>query len=189
MDVTAAREELSRQTVTEEEQDVGHGICLEQLINDDYQRIRALAWKFGLPADEIDDAAQEIFVRACTGANRFRGDCTPSTWLTRIAVNYLCSRRRKMLRRRNVISTDRETVAQVAVGRPDGVEIADAHERAVECIRRLSGKLRAAFVLRYIEEMSCAEVAETLGVPQSTVRTRIYHARKKLRRMMRGYEP
>jgi len=189
MDVTAACEELLRQTVAQEEQDVGRGVCLEKLINDDYERIRALAWKFGLTADEIDDAAQEIFARACAGAKRFRGECTPSTWLTRIAVNYLCSRRRTIRRRRSVVTNENDSIEQAPAETRNDAETAEAHDRAAECVRRLSGKLRAAFVLRYLEEMSCAEVAETLGIPEATVRTRIYHARKKLRRMMRGYEP
>ena len=189
MDVTAAREELLRQTDAQEDHDVGRGICLEKLINEHYERIRALAWKFGLPADEIDDAAQEVFARACAGAKKFRGDCAPSTWLTRIAVNYLCSRRRTMLHHMKVVTNENVSIEQVPTRARNDAESAEARDRAVECISRLPRKLRAAFVLRYLEEMSCAEVAETLGIPEATVRTRIYHARKKLRRMMRGYEP
>ncbi len=70
-----------------------------------------------------------------------------------------------------------------------GTTVAEAYDRAVACVRRLPVKQRRVFVLRYLEEMSCAEVAETLGIPEATVRTRTFHACKKLRGMMKGYEP
>ena len=62
-------------------------------------RIRRLAWRFGVPAQELDDAVQDVFVRAWAGFARYRGEATARTWLTRIAVNHLTSWRRGMMRR------------------------------------------------------------------------------------------
>ncbi|MBN2307631.1 MAG: sigma-70 family RNA polymerase sigma factor [Candidatus Hydrogenedentes bacterium] len=162
------------------------GIDLEQLVREESDRLRGLAWRFGLPSAELDDAVQEVFARAWAGRARFRGDCAPATWLTRIAVNYFTSRRRTLLRRMRVFAGGRPAGDASA---PPGntAERAEAHARAVECIRALSPKLRKVFVLRYLEEMSCAEVAETLGIPESTVRTRVYNARKKLRNILKGH--
>ena len=61
---------------------------LEALYRQEYRRIRLLAWKFGLPEDELDDAVQDVFARVCAGFHRFRGDCALTTWLTRVAVNH-----------------------------------------------------------------------------------------------------
>ena len=72
---------------------------LEALYSQEYRRIRLLAWKFGLPEDELDDAAREVFARVCAGFHRFRGDCALSTWLARIAVNHFTLRRRALYRR------------------------------------------------------------------------------------------
>jgi len=163
-------------------------VDIEQLVREESARIRALAWRFGVPEEELDDAVQEVFVRAWLGAPRFRGACAPSTWLTRIAVNYFVSRRRALMRRmrrmvRGEVSAEQPLPAQP---RP---EVREAHERAVGCIRRLPRRLREVFVLRYLEEMPCKEVAETLTIPEATVRTRAYHARRRLRAMLKGFEP
>jgi RNA polymerase sigma-70 factor, ECF subfamily len=162
---------------------------LETLYRQEYRRIRLLAWRFGLPEDELDDAAQDVFARVCAGFHRFRGDCALSTWLTRIAVNHFTLRRRALFRH---IRTFRpyDDAAERAPGK-DGPssEAREAHERAVVCVRRLPVKLRKVFVLRHLEEMSCREVAGTLDIPEATVRTRSYHACRKLRGMMKGYEP
>jgi RNA polymerase sigma-70 factor (ECF subfamily) len=187
MDATVREETLSDVSVRE-----GPGakcaISLEKLVQEHYDRIRRLAWRFGIPEDEIDDAAQEVFARACAGLKRFRGECSPSTWLTRIAINHLTSRKRRLVRRLRVFSTGADVIEQVASRPMRSPETSEAHARAMDCVRRLPVKLRTAFVLRYLEEMSCAEVAETLRIPEATVRTRVFYARRKLRAMLRGYE-
>ncbi len=53
------------------------------------------------------------------------------------------------------------------------------------CIRRLPPKLRTVLVLRYLEERNAAEVAQLLGIPEPTVRSRTFHARKRLRALMK----
>lgn len=55
------------------------------------------------------------------------------------------------------------------------------YDRAVRALHRLPPKLRQAVVLRFLEGLSGPEVAAALGVPEATVRTRVYHARRKLR--------
>lgn len=159
------------------------------LMREQYARVCRLAWRFGVPQAELEDAVQDVFAAAWIGAGSFRGDCAPATWLTRIAVNHFVSRRRAWMRRARVFFRGGAFIEAVAA--PEGVspEQAEAHARAVACIRRLPERLRAVFVLRYIEEMSCGEVAGVLGIPEATVRTRVFHARKRLRKMLRGYEP
>jgi RNA polymerase sigma-70 factor (ECF subfamily) len=188
MDATVREGALS-DVSARERRDTTCEISLDKLVRDEYDRIRRLAWRFGLPEDEIDDAAQEIFARACAGLKRFRGDCSPSTWLTRIALNYLTSRRREIARRIRLFSGRPQVIENSRAGPIIRPETAEAHRRAMDCIRRLPVKLRTAFVLRYLEEMSCAEVADVLNIPEATVRTRIFYARRKLRAMLRGYEP
>ena len=67
-------------------------------------------------------------------------------------------------------------------------DVLEAHTRAVSCIKRLPRRQRIVFVLRYLEKMSCEEVAHVLGIPEATVRTRVYHGRRRLRQMMRETE-
>ncbi|MCC6698577.1 MAG: RNA polymerase sigma factor [Candidatus Hydrogenedentes bacterium] len=162
---------------------------LEDLIAREYPRLRRLAWRFGLPEDELDDAVQDVLAKAWAARGRFRGDAAQSTWLTRVALNHFTSIRRGWLR--NLKTFVRDPFATMSEPAPNTEHAVrdEAHERAVACIQRLPRKLRLVFVLRYLEEMSCADVAETLRIPEVTVRTRVYHARKKLREWMKGYEP
>ena len=163
-------------------------VSLDALVRDEYARIRGLGWRFGLPEDELEDAVQEVFSLACAGLPKFRGESAPRTWLTRIAVNHFISRQRSWRRRLRVLVRNEDGRWDAKARRAVSHELNEAHERAVECIQGLSIKLRAVFVLRYLEDMSVAEVAETLNIAEGTVRSRIYHARQNLRRMMRGVE-
>lgn len=162
---------------------------IEALFREEYGRIRRLAWRFGLPEDELDDAAQEVFVRVCAGVKRFRGESSLSTWLTRIAVNYYTSQRRAMFRRLRTFLPQTEGIERIPAKPTGNAQASEAYDRAVACVRRLPVKQRQVFVLRYLEEMSCVEVAETLGIPEATVRTRAFYACRKLRDMMKGHEP
>ncbi|MCL4692536.1 MAG: RNA polymerase sigma factor [Candidatus Hydrogenedentes bacterium] len=170
-----------------EEQPIDADRTLEDLIAREFPRLQRLAWRFGLPADELDDAVQEVFAKAWAGRGRFRGDAALTTWLTRVAVNHFTSRRQGWLRRMRVFHRDPDQVDR-APASGGNIETNDGYERAVACIRQLPPKLRQVLVLRYLEEMSCAEVAETLGIPEATVRTRVFHARKKLRDRMGEHE-
>lgn len=163
--------------------------AIDALLRDDYAQIRRLAWRFGLPEDEIDDATQEVFAKVWLHYAKFRGDCAPATWLTRIAVNSFTSRRRALVRRFRMF---RQTIAAddgVPTRSPVDPAVRDAYERAVACVGRLPVKVRQVFVLRYLEDMSAVEVAETLGIPEATVRSRAFLARKRLQQMMKGCEP
>lgn len=172
-----------------EEKPIDLDRTLEDLIAREYPRIRRLAWRFGLPEDELDDAVQDVFVKAWAARNRFRGDAAQSTWLTRVAINHFTSRRRIGLRRLQTFLRDPNAMERAKTPDSRQTERNEAYEHAVAYIRRLPPKLRQAFVLRYLEDMTCAEVAETLQIPEATVRTRVFHARKKLREWMKGYEP
>ena len=66
----------------------------DQLVRAEHDRLRRLAWRFGVPAHELDDAVQDVFLRAWAGYAGFRGEASARTWLTRVAVNTLTSRRR-----------------------------------------------------------------------------------------------
>jgi len=167
----------------------GEVLDFDRLVRSEDRRVRTLAWRFGVPAHELDDVVQDIFMKAWVAQNRFRGDAEPATWLTRIAVNHLVSRRRSLRTRIAAMARLRTRPAAQPVQPDADFASREAEARAVECVRRLSSKLRAVFVLRYLEEMSAAEIAETLSIPQATVRTRAFHARKQLRLMMKDYLP
>ena len=141
---------------------------------------------------EAEDALQDAYLEAYRHIGEFRGDAQLSTWLTRIVITRALMRLRKEKRHRNVVSIDsRET--------PDGDRLEadvkdDAAEPPVETVWRgelrklieqrvdeLPLPFRTVFVLREIEDMSAAETADALGIPEATVRSRHFRARAMLR--------
>jgi RNA polymerase sigma-70 factor (ECF subfamily) len=172
-----------RISIESEALDFDRLVCAEQA------RIRTLAWRFGVSAAELDDAVQDVFVKAWAARAAFRGDASPSTWLTRIAINHLVSRQRSLRTRLRALA-DLRAIWKLGPRRPDArLALSEAEQEAMACVRRLPEKLRTAFVLRYLEEMSAADAAGILDIPEATVRTRAFHARKKLRAMLKDYEP
>ena len=133
-----------------------------------------------------EDAVQEAYMRAYGAIDSFRGESKLSTWLIRIVANEALARRRKDVRRAEVMplsggdAVDLETPMQ-----EDGPQqMAERGEmrRLLEAkIDRLPDSYRAVFVLRALEELSVEETAAALGIPEATVRSRFFRARGLLR--------
>lgn len=138
---------------------------------------------------EVEDIAQESFLKAYRAIAQFRGDSAFYTWLYRIAVNtaknYLFSRGRRPIpvSDLNTNSEDGESFEFQAVtdssdtpeGVMVGVQIAEAVNRAVE---KLPDELNTAVTLREMEGLSYEEIAEVMNCPIGTVRSRIFRARE-----------
>ncbi len=139
---------------------------------------RVVRGVLGDPA-ESEDVTQEAFLRAFEAIGRFRGESGFFTWLYRIAVNAaLRARERK-----------RPTVAEVP--EPEA-PAAEPHEEdgptlatLERLLRQLPGDYRAIVVLRDIEALSYADIAETLELPMGTVMSRLFRARAELRALWR----
>lgn len=143
--------------------------------------------------DEADaeDALQDAYLDAYRHIGEFRGEAQLSTWLTRIVVNQALMRRRRHKRDGTVVpftaERDDERPAEVEV-RDDTQEDPSAATLRAELrgilerrIDELPAAFRAVFVMRDVEEMSVAETALCLSIPESTVRTRLFRARALLR--------
>jgi RNA polymerase sigma-70 factor, ECF subfamily len=131
---------------------------------------------------EAEDVMQDAYVRAYEHLAEFEGRARFSTWLTRIAVHDALARVRRSRRFDPLESHSEEpTMAAQSTRSPEGQasdgEMRVALERA---IGELPEEFRAVFVLRAVEEMSGAETAECLGIPEETVKTRLHRARGRL---------
>lgn len=144
---------------------------------------------------EAEDVVQEAHVRAFSGLARFRGDAAFSTWLTRIAVNEAVGRlrrRRKLLQLATVETACGEGRSHVilfpglaAEADPESAAARMEVRRVLEsAIDGLPNEFRIVFVLREIEGMSTEETAGHLGVRTETVKTRLYRARRRLRKVL-----
>ena len=141
---------------------------------------------------EAEEVLQEAYLLAFYNLERFRGESTMLTWLTRIVVNNAIARSRKLKRRAEIIAIasepDWETHPASVSLHLDSIE---QPEQAMECseLRRLIEKkiddlpetFRAVFMLRALEEMSVEDASACLGIPEATVRTRYFRAKGLLR--------
>ena len=135
---------------------------------------------------EACDVAQETFIKAYRAIGTFRGDSAFSTWLCRIGINtaknYLVSRRRRPLSQ-DVDVADAEHLGHAADvsthDTPEALLLSDEIQHSVfEVIDKLPPDLRQAITLRELEGLSYEEIAESMGCPLGTVRSRIFRARE-----------
>ena len=155
------------------------------------QRLFRAAWSILKNRGEAEDAVQSAYMRAFAAAASFEGRSSLATWLTRIAINEALGRRRATQRR--LATLDAGSVAVLDEYRdkmmrgstftpaPDALAQAQLRGLLERAIGELPESFRAVFVLREIEGMSVEEVAEALGIPAATVKTRDLRARRRLR--------
>ena len=140
---------------------------------------------------DADDIGQETFVRFYHSLDRFRGDASVGTYLTRIAINQCLQhlRRRRSWTRRFVGESDLE--AALPDRAEDAVPALEDGERSAlvhRAVRALPAKHRSVVVLRMLRELSTNETAEVLGVPPGTVMSRLSRALASLRAPLAALE-
>jgi len=140
-----------------------------------------------------DDLTQEVFVRVYAHRRNYRRGSKLSTWLFTIAANLAKNEIRRRVRRRNWFSLDafQETFrdgTMVLADRAEGSERSLEREQLQEAVGRaiatVPEKYRLALVLRDIEGLAYEEIAQVLGIPGGTVRSRINRARSTLKRKL-----
>jgi RNA polymerase sigma-70 factor, ECF subfamily len=136
---------------------------------------------------EIEDVAQEAFIKAYRALPNFRGESAFYTWLYRIAINtaknYLVAQGRRAPTQTEAEIEDAENFDDGDSLRtedtPDRMllskQVAEAVNRAIE---RLPEELRTAIVLRELEGLTYEEIAASMNCPIGTVRSRIFRARE-----------
>lgn len=161
-----------------------------------YQRkiMRLLARMIKEPS-EIEDVAQEAFIKAYRAIPQFRGESAFYTWLYRIAINtarnwQVSHNRRPVAANGNNENEDGETFDQFdTLSDLSTPESLMASRQVVEtvnaAIAALPEELRAAIVLREIEGMSYEDIAQSMGCPIGTVRSRIFRAREAIAAQLR----
>ena len=139
------------------------------------------------PAD-VSDVAQEAFIKAYRSLPSFRGDSAFYTWLYRIAVNcaknYLTSQGRKPATS-DIDASEAENYDSAVALRdnstPENLLLSDEIRQVVfDTIESLPDDLRSAITLREIDGLSYDEIAEVMGCPVGTVRSRIFRARERI---------
>lgn len=143
--------------------------------------VRAFAKRLLGDAATAEDLVHEVFVSLPRAVRNFRGDSALRTFLISVAVNHARHHVRAAQRRRRAISAYGE-LEQARAQDPEHEarrrELADLLTRALDT---LPIEQRVAFVLCEVEERTSREAALIVGAPEATLRTRLFHAKKKLR--------
>ncbi len=138
-------------------------------------------------ATDLEDVVQDVFLQVHRSIRDFRGQSRFSTWLYRVTVNVVLMGRRAARSRPAFV----ESAEQHVANRSDDRALPDeqvSRRLRVEAFRRLldrlSEKKRTVYVLHELEGVPPAEIAEIVGAPVLTVRTRLFYARRELAQML-----
>ena len=171
----------------------GDAAAFDLLVRKYQHRVAAVISRYVHDWAEVQDVAQDTFIRAYRAIGGFRGDAQFPTWLHRIAVNtaknHLASHGRRPpgedieiedaeqfesgLRLRDNDTPERELMRQ------------QLEQTVLAAVEALPQDLRDAITLREVEGMSYEEIAERMGCPIGTVRSRIFRAREAIDARMR----
>lgn len=148
--------------------------------------VRRLAYAILRDADEAEDAAQDGVLQALVKLDRYDPTRPFGPWLMRIVANAAIDRRR----RRAVRDTSELDEAVAGGGPLPDVEVdrLALRQRLAMALDKLPERYRVAVVLFDVEGYSQAEIAQILGVAPGTVRSAVFHARRRLRRWLEDWK-
>jgi RNA polymerase sigma-70 factor (ECF subfamily) len=161
--------------------------AFELLVSKYQRKVFRLLSRFIRDSAEIEDVAQEAFIKAYRALPNFRGESAFYTWLYRIAIN---TAKNHLVAQRRRAPTTTETEVEDAENFDDADQLRDVNtpesmmqsrqvgEAVNRAIEKLPEDLRTAIVLRELEGLSYEEIAESMNCPIGTVRSRIFRARE-----------
>lgn len=165
----------------------GQTDAFETLMQRHQRRLFCALSQMSGSAETAQDLAQEAFVRAWQRLASFRGDSAFYSWLFRIALNLYMSDRRRHRPAHHSLDAMREGAGVEPSDFRSGNQPSDRSETMERCqlvqsaIATLPEEFRTALVLKEINDMSYDEIAEAVGCPIGTVRSRIHRARLELK--------
>ena len=159
--------------------------ALENLVERWQERLWRHAWRLTGDEDAAYDVLQESWLAITRGLRRLQDAAAFHGWVYQIVSHKSRDWIRRESRRRGLKTTLEEQL-------PDADREATLKQQRVDTVREaiqcLPGSDRAILTLRYEEEFAMAGIAEILNIPEGTVKSRLFHARNRLREIMRKTE-
>jgi RNA polymerase sigma-70 factor (ECF subfamily) len=149
-----------------------------------HQAVRVFAQRLVGDVDAAEDLVQDVFVALPRAVTRFRGECALRTFLVSIAVNHAKNHVRAAARRRAALARLAREPEPGSADPHRDAERRQLGDRLMLALDALPLEQRVAVVLAEIEDRTSTEIATIVGAPEGTVRTRIFHAKRKLRELM-----
>jgi len=170
----------------------GDEAAWEELVRQHTRQVYGICFRFTNSGQEAQDLTQEVFMRVFRTIKTFRSaEGSFNTWLARVTRNLLIDHYRRTRQERVTDSIEEqlpmlEEEGAAASVRPDSaVAGREASEILQVTLQKLSPDLREAVILRDLQEMEYREIAQVLGIPEGTVKSRINRGRAELARLLR----
>ncbi len=163
--------------------------AIDDVYRQHHAALRGFANRFlGDPA-AAEDLVHDVFMVLPGAIRKFRGDSSLRTFLIAIAVKRAYKHIRTVTRRRAAMERlAAQPTSQSSPSPASALANAQLAEKLYAALDRLPRDQRTAFVLCEIDQMTAGEAAKVVDAPEATVRTRLFHARKKLRELLADQE-
>jgi RNA polymerase sigma-70 factor (ECF subfamily) len=167
----------------------GDQTAWNQIVRQHWRKVFNLAYKFVGRHDEAEDLTQDIFLKIFKALHTFDRRANFQTWLISISRNLCIDHYRSVRKERETMARDVDASQLTPVSRERGphsqLEQTDLKNLVRLALAELPPALRQAVVLRDLQEFSYQEIADQLGLPEGTVKSRINRGRLELARQLR----
>ncbi len=167
---------------------LGDQVAWEQIVRQHWRKVFNLAYKFVGRHDEAEDLTQDIFLKIFKALHTFDRRANFQTWLISISRNLCIDHYRSVRKERETMARDVDASMLTPVSRERGpyrqLEDSDLQRQIRLALEELAPALRQAVELRDLQELSYQEIADQLGLPEGTVKSRINRGRLELKRQL-----
>ena len=167
----------------------GDQVAWETIVRQNWRKVFNVAYKFVGKHDEAEDLTQDIFLKIFKALHTFDRRANFQTWLISISRNLCIDHYRSVRKERATMARDVDASELSPVSRertPLGeLEQVDLKSLIRQALAELPATLRQAVTLRDLQEFSYQEIADQLGLPEGTVKSRINRGRLELARQIR----
>jgi RNA polymerase sigma-70 factor, ECF subfamily len=167
----------------------GDQVAWEMIVRQHWRKVFNVAYKFVGKHDEAEDLTQDIFLKIFKALATFDRRANFQTWIISISRNLCIDHYRSVRKERQTIARDVDTRDLQPASADRSPQAAAEHQdlRAMlrQALETLPSTLRTAVVLRDLQELSYQEIAERLGLPEGTVKSRINRGRIELAHQLR----
>jgi RNA polymerase sigma-70 factor, ECF subfamily len=179
---------LREDDITESGDHIALGEALERLYPRVYRAVAGITAGTGL---DVDDLTQEAFLKAYRNINHFRGESSLYTWTYRIARNVcLDAMRRRKYRGQFIFDWFRQPDSDHDFPDPSANDVAENRDTRFwidKALAKLPEDYRSVIVFREIQDLSYVEISQIMDIPEGTVKSRLFKARKMMREQLEQY--
>lgn len=171
---------------------LGEEWAFEELVRRWDDSVLNLAWRLCGDLDEAQDVRQAAFLKTYAALEDFDGRARFSTWVHRIVLNMCRDRLRSRRSRRELVERAGHNGHARADGELSPLAVTEMHDTArvvAGAVEELEEAQREVVVLRHYQELSFPEIAEILGAPVTTVKSRMGQGLSCLRQRLNGLKP